>query len=62
MQFLEIQKKSSKGIGEVLKIIWRPKVLRDYVVVYLLTNGVGPTKNILLIFYIESTWSEAVLE
>lgn len=65
MQFLESQKKSikkeSKGIGEVLKIIWRTKVLRDFVVVYLLTNGVGTTKNVLLIFYIESTWSEGGL-
>ena len=65
VKLLESQKKpgekDSRGIWEVITLIWRNKTLRDFVTVYLLSNGVGTTKNVLLIFYLEETWQEGGL-
>lgn len=56
------RKKETKGIGEVLKIVWKNRTLRNFVIVYLLTNGIGTTKNILIVFYLETLWNEGGLD
>lgn len=56
------RKKCSKGIIDVLKEIWRNKSIRNYTIIYFLTNGVGTTKNVLLVFYMETSWAEGGLE
>lgn len=47
-----------KGIFEVLKIMWNNKILRNFTIVYFLTNGIFTTRNFVLIFYLESTWED----
>ena len=54
-------KKKSKGLWEVVLIIWKRPVLRNYVLVYLLTNGIGTTRSVLMVFLLEGAWSEGGL-
>lgn len=47
-----------KGIPEVLGMMWRNKVLRDFSIVYFLTNGIFTTRNFILVFYLEASWDD----
>jgi hypothetical protein len=57
----EEEKDESQGIWEVVKLIWRIPLLRNFVVVYLITNGIGTTKNVVLVFFLETSWKEGGL-
>lgn len=50
-----------RGIPEVLKIIWKNRTLRNFAIVYFLTNGVFTTRNFVLVFYLEASWSSGGL-
>ena len=52
------QKEKQKGIPEVLSIMWHNKILRNFSIVYFLTNGIFTTRNFVLVFFLESTWGD----
>jgi hypothetical protein len=47
-----------RGIPEVLKIMWNNHVLRNFAIVYFLTNGIFTTRNFILVFYLEASWED----
>lgn len=47
-----------RGIPAVLKIIWANRTLRNFTIVYFLTNGIFTTRNFILVFYLESSWED----
>ena len=51
-------KEKQKGIPEVLTIMWHNKILRNFSIVYFLTNGIFTTRNFVLVFFLESTWED----
>lgn len=47
-----------RGIPEVLRMMWNNHVLRNFAIVYFLTNGIFTTRNFILVFYLEASWQD----
>lgn len=55
------EQQCQRGIPEVLRMMWANHVLRNFAIVYFLTNGIFTTRNFILVFYMEAAWRDGGL-